>query len=117
MKEIWDTTKEVFGNEKNISQIFELYKHLFTLQQGKMLFLLTFQYFVEFRKVGSSLTSNGWFKDSKGLSPDLVIEKFLYRLNSSLVMRVQDQILIGNSISSLIATYYRFILYGSSCLY
>lgn len=34
--EIWDTLKEVYNNEKNISRVFELYERLFTLEQGEM---------------------------------------------------------------------------------
>lgn len=31
---IWNTLKEVYGNEKNIFRVFELYEHLFTPKQG-----------------------------------------------------------------------------------
>ncbi|KAG8373563.1 hypothetical protein BUALT_Bualt11G0037500 [Buddleja alternifolia] len=33
-KRIWDMLHELYGNEKNISRVFELYEQLFSLQQG-----------------------------------------------------------------------------------
>lgn len=32
-KEIWKTLKKVYINEKNISRVFKLYEHMFTLKQ------------------------------------------------------------------------------------
>jgi len=33
-KEVWDTLKVMYGNEKNPSRVFEIYKRLFELKQG-----------------------------------------------------------------------------------
>ena len=33
-KKIWDTLRLTYGHEKNISRVFEIYEHLFTLRQG-----------------------------------------------------------------------------------
>jgi len=33
-KEMWDTLKVMYGNEKNPSRGFEIYEHLFELKQG-----------------------------------------------------------------------------------
>ena len=33
-KTIWDTFKETYGHEKNISCVFKIYEQLFSLQQG-----------------------------------------------------------------------------------
>lgn len=33
-KKIWDTLKETYGHEKNISRAYELYEQFFVLQQG-----------------------------------------------------------------------------------
>lgn len=35
-KEIWDTLREIYANEKNISRVFELYEQLFILRMGDM---------------------------------------------------------------------------------
>ena len=34
VKEMWDTLKVMYGNEKNPSMVFEIYEHLFKLKQG-----------------------------------------------------------------------------------
>lgn len=46
VEQIWDTFKELYGDEKNIFRIFGLYEHLLLLSRGKCLFQLTFQHFV-----------------------------------------------------------------------
>jgi len=33
-KELWDILKVIYGNEKNSSRVFEIYKRLFELKQG-----------------------------------------------------------------------------------
>ena len=33
-KEIWDTGKVMYRNEKNLSRVFEIYERLFELKQG-----------------------------------------------------------------------------------
>ena len=33
-KEMWDTLKIMYGNEKNSSRVFEIYEHLFKLKHG-----------------------------------------------------------------------------------
>ena len=33
-KEMWDTLKVTYGNEKNLSKVFEIYKRLFDFKQG-----------------------------------------------------------------------------------
>ena len=33
-KEMWDILKVMYGNEKNLSRVFEIYEHLFNLKQG-----------------------------------------------------------------------------------
>ena len=33
-KEMWDSLKIMYGNEKNVSRVFEIYKRLFALKQG-----------------------------------------------------------------------------------
>ena len=33
-KEMWDTLKVMYGNEKNPSRMFEIYERLFELKQG-----------------------------------------------------------------------------------
>ena len=38
-KESWDTLKEMYANEKNVSKVFELYEHLFTLRMRGMFVL------------------------------------------------------------------------------
>lgn len=35
-KEIWNTFKKIYDNEKNIFRVFELFELLFTLQQGEI---------------------------------------------------------------------------------
>jgi len=32
MKEMWDTLKVMYGNEKNSSRVFEIYEHVFELK-------------------------------------------------------------------------------------
>ena len=33
-KKIWDTLKQIYGYEKNISRVFEVYEQIFTLKMG-----------------------------------------------------------------------------------
>ena len=33
-KEMWHTLKLIYGNEKNLSRVFEIYKRMFELRQG-----------------------------------------------------------------------------------
>ena len=33
-KEMWNTLKVMYGNEKNLSMVFEIYERLFDLKQG-----------------------------------------------------------------------------------
>ena len=34
VKKIWDTLKQMYGYEKNISRVFEVYEQIFTLKMG-----------------------------------------------------------------------------------
>jgi len=107
-KEMWDTLKVMYGNEKNSSKVFEIYECLFELKQGdrsvpelyKELKCLIDDLNMHQHAVTDAATLRGYHQD-------LAVSKFLSGLNHALQSQVRGQILRGDSIFMLTTTFSR----------
>jgi len=79
VKEMWDTLKVMYENEKNPSRIFEIYERLFELKQGD-------KYVPELEMHRPAVTSVATLR---GYRQDLAVLKFLSGLCPSLRSQVR----------------------------
>ncbi|XP_020261846.1 uncharacterized protein LOC109837879 [Asparagus officinalis] len=107
-KEMWDSLKIMYGNEKNASRVFEIYERLFTLKQGDR---SVPEFFGELKGLIDELEMHQpTVSDAAtllGYRRDLAVSKFLSGLHPNLQSQVRGQILGGDTIPSLTATFSR----------
>ncbi|XP_020243477.1 uncharacterized protein LOC109821726 [Asparagus officinalis] len=107
-KEMWDNLKIMYGNEKNVSRVFEIYGRLFALKQGDK---SVPEFFGELKRLIDELEMHQpAVADAAtllGYRRDLAESKFLSGLNPNLQSQVRGQILGGDTIPSLTATFFR----------
>ncbi|XP_020252608.1 uncharacterized protein LOC109829921 [Asparagus officinalis] len=107
-KEMWDSLKIMYGNEKNVSRVFEIYERLFAIKQGDK---TVPEFFGELKGLIDELEMHQpAVADAAtllGYRRDLAVSKFLSGLHPNLQSQVRGQILGGDSIPSLTATFSR----------
>jgi len=105
-KEVWDTV--VYGNEKNPSRVFEIYKRLFELKQGDR---SVPKFYDELKGLIDELEMHQPIitvvATLRGYRQDLAVSKFISGLSPTLRSQVRGQILGGDSIPTLTATFSR----------
>jgi len=108
-KEMWNTLKVMYGNEKNPSRVFEIYERLFELKQGDK---SAPEFYGELKDLIAELEMHQpAVTDAttlRGYHQDLAVLKFLFGLSPTLWSQVWGQILRDN-IPTLTATFSRFM--------
>ncbi|XP_020265126.1 uncharacterized protein LOC109840777 [Asparagus officinalis] len=109
-KEMWDCLKIMYGNEKNVSRVFEIYERLFALKQGDR---SVPDFFGELKGLIDELEMHQpALADAAtllGYHRDLAVSKFLSGVHPTLQSQVRRQILGGDIIPSLTATFSRIM--------
>jgi len=107
-KEMWDTLKVMYGNEKNPSRVYEIYKRLFDLKQGDR---FVPEFYRELKGLIDKLEMHQpTVTDAatlRGYRQDQAVSKFLSGLSPTLRSQVCGQILGEKSILTLTATFSR----------
>ena len=105
---MWDTLKVMYDNKKNLSRVFEIYERLFELKQGDK---FVPEFYGELKGLIDELEMHQLsVTDAATLSgyrQDLAVSKFLSSLSPTLRSQVRSQILGGDSIHTLTATFSR----------
>ena len=107
-KDMWDTLKVVYENEKNPSRVFEIYECLFEVKHGdryvpdlyEELKSLVDELEMHQPVVTDAATLRGYYQD-------LAVLKFISGLSPTLRSQVRGQILGGDSILTLTVTFSR----------
>jgi len=85
VKEMWDTLKVMYGNEKNPSRVFEIYERLFELKQGDRSvpeFYKQLKGLIDELEIHQSAVTD--VATLKGCRQDLAVSKFLSGLSPTL---------------------------------
>jgi len=105
---VWDTLKVVYGNEKNPSKVFEIYKRLFELRQGDG---SVPAFYEELKCLIDELEMHQQFVTDattlRGYRQDLAVLKFFSGLSLTLRSQLRGLILRGDSIFKLTAIFLR----------
>jgi len=107
-KDMWDTLKMMYGDEKNLSTVFKIYERLFELKQGDR---SIHEFYGELKSLIDELEMHQpSVTDAatlRGYHQDLTMSKFLSGLSPTLRSQVRGHILGGDSIPTLTATFLR----------
>jgi len=107
-KDMWDTLKTMYENEKNLLRVFEIYERLFELKHGDNSvpeFYGKLKGLIDESKMHQPSVTNA--ATLRGYRQDLAVSKFLSGLSPTLRSQVRGQILGGDSIPTLTATFSR----------
>ena len=109
-KDMWDTLKIMYENEKNPSRVFKIYECLFKLKQRDR-FMSEFYGEVkglidELEMHQPSVTNAATLR---GYRQDLTVSKFLFGLSPTFRFQMRGHILRGDSIPTLTVTFSRVI--------
>jgi len=109
-KEIRDTLKVMYGNEKNLSRVFEIYKRMFELKQEDKSVV---NFYGELKGLIDELEMHQpIITDAvtlRGYRQDLAVLKYLSGLSPTLISQVRGHILGGDSILTLTITFSRVL--------
>jgi len=109
-KEMRDTLKVMYGNKRNHSRVFEIYRRLFELKQRDKFVV---EFYGELKSLVDELEMHQpAVTDAttlRGYLQDLAVSKFLSGMSPILRSQVRGQILGGDSIFTLIATFSRVL--------
>jgi len=113
-QKMWETLKVIYGNKKNPSMVFEIYERLFELKQGDKSvpeFYRELKGLIDELEMHQPIVTDAAILRGilRGYCQDLAVLKFLLCLSPSLRSQVRCQILGGDNIPTLTATFSRIM--------